>query len=83
DKPIRDFTEKEMHDFLHREPTKVKVEGVNLTYEGLIPKVRKSFLSKDKEALQPHIRAFVDRAVAFTACPECGGTRLSEAARAS
>ncbi|MFI1865208.1 ATP-binding cassette domain-containing protein [Streptomyces jumonjinensis] len=83
DKPIRDFTEKEMHDFLHREPTKVKVEGVNLTYEGLIPKVQKSFLSKDKEALQPHIRAFVDRAVAFTACPECGGTRLSEAARSS
>ncbi|MER7044961.1 ATP-binding cassette domain-containing protein [Streptomyces jumonjinensis] len=83
DKPIRDFTEKEMHDFLHREPTKVKVEGVNLTYEGLIPKIQKSFLSKDKEALQPHIRAFVDRAVAFTACPECGGTRLSEAARSS
>ncbi|MFD1831346.1 ATP-binding cassette domain-containing protein [Streptomyces desertarenae] len=83
DKPIREYTAKEMHDFLHREPTKVKVEGVNLTYEGLIPKIRKSFLSKDREAMQPHIRAFVDRAVTFTACPECGGTRLSEAARSS
>ncbi|MET9344872.1 excinuclease ABC subunit UvrA [Nonomuraea sp. NPDC003804] len=83
DKPIRDFTEKEMRDFLYREPTKVKVEGVNLTYEGLIPKVQKSFLSKDRTALQPHIRAFVDRAVTFTACPDCGGTRLSEAARSS
>jgi excinuclease UvrABC ATPase subunit len=72
-----------MHDFLYREPTKVKVEGVNLTYEGLIPKVQKSFLSKDVDALQPHIRAFVDRAVTFTACPECGGSRLSEAARSS
>ncbi|WP_214370646.1 ATP-binding cassette domain-containing protein [Pseudonocardia sp. H11422] len=82
-KPIRKFTEKEMHDFLYREPTKVKVEGVNLTYEGLIPKVQKSFLSKDREAMQPHIRAFVDRAVTFTTCPECGGTRLSEAARSS
>ncbi len=83
DKPIRDYTETELHDFLHREPTKVKVNGVNLTYEGLIPRVQKSFLSKDREALQPHIRAFVDRAVTFTACPECGGTRLNEAARAS
>ncbi|MEU4211083.1 excinuclease ABC subunit UvrA [Streptomyces sp. NPDC026206] len=83
DKPIRKFTKKEMHDFLYREPTKVKVEGVNLTYEGLIPKIRKSFLSKDKEAMQPHIRAFVDRAVTFAACPECDGTRLSEAARSS
>ena len=82
-KPIRDYTESELHDFLHREPTKVKVNGVNLTYEGLIPKIRKSFLSKDREALQPHIRAFVDRAVTFTACPECAGTRLSEAARSS
>ncbi|TDB76714.1 excinuclease ABC subunit UvrA [Micromonospora sp. KC723] len=82
-KPIRAFTKREMHDFLHREPTKVKVEGVNLTYEGLIPKVQKSFLTKDREAMQPHIRAFVDRAVTFTACPECGGTRLSEAARSS
>ncbi|GGY85000.1 excinuclease ABC subunit UvrA [Streptomyces nitrosporeus] len=83
DKPIRDFTEQEMRDFLHREPTKVKVEGVNLTYEGLIPKIQKSFLSKDKEAMQPHIRAFVERAVAFTTCPECEGTRLSEGARSS
>ncbi|MFH8929496.1 ATP-binding cassette domain-containing protein [Streptomyces pristinaespiralis] len=82
-KPIRDFTKKEMQDFLHREPTKVKVEGVNLTYEGLIPKIQKSFLSKDKEAMQPHIRAFVERAVTFTTCPECDGTRLSEGARAS
>ncbi|MFE4799497.1 ATP-binding cassette domain-containing protein [Streptomyces sp. NPDC056708] len=83
DKPIRKFTEKEMQDFLHREPTKVKVEGVNLTYEGLIPKIQKSFLSKDKEAMQPHIRAFVERAVTFTTCPECEGTRLSEGARSS
>ncbi|MGH3309606.1 MAG: excinuclease ABC subunit UvrA, partial [Streptomyces sp.] len=83
DKPIRKYTKKEMEDFLYREPTKVKVEGVNLTYEGLIPKVQKSFLSKDREAMQPHIRAFVDRAVTFTACPECEGTRLSEAARSS
>ncbi|MFJ1827831.1 ATP-binding cassette domain-containing protein [Streptomyces sp. NPDC088178] len=83
DKPIREFSEKEMRDFLHREPTKVKVEGVNLTYEGLIPKIQKSMLSKDKEALQPHIRAFVERAVSFTTCPECDGTRLSEGARSS
>ncbi|QKW14267.1 excinuclease ABC subunit UvrA [Verrucosispora sp. NA02020] len=82
-KPIRKFTKKEMQDFLYREPTKVKVEGVNLTYEGLIPKVQRSFLAKDRESLQPHIRAFVDRAVTFTTCPECGGTRLSEAARSS
>jgi excinuclease UvrABC ATPase subunit len=82
-KPIREFSEQEMRDFLHREPTKVKVEGVNLTYEGLIPKIQKSFLSKDKEALQPHIRAFVERAVTFTTCPECEGTRLSEGARSS
>ncbi|MGN5635211.1 ATP-binding cassette domain-containing protein [Streptomyces sp. AC154] len=82
-KPIRRFTKKEMHDFLYREPVKVKVEGVNLTYEGLIPKIQKSFLSKDKEALQPHIRAFVERAVTFTTCPECDGTRLSEGARSS
>ncbi|MCX4820169.1 excinuclease ABC subunit UvrA [Streptomyces sp. NBC_01142] len=82
-KPIREFTKKEMQDFLYREPTKVKVEGVNLTYEGLIPKIQKSFLSKDKEALQPHIRAFVERAVTFATCPECDGTRLSEGARSS
>ncbi|MFF3084655.1 ATP-binding cassette domain-containing protein [Streptomyces nojiriensis] len=83
DKPIRKYTKKEMQDFLYREPTKVKVEGVNLTYEGLIPKIQKSFLSKDKEAMQPHIRAFVERAVTFTVCPECEGTRLSEGARSS
>lgn len=83
DKPIRDYTRKEMQDFLYREPTKVKVEGVNLTYEGLIPKIQKSFLAKDKEALQPHIRAFVERAVTFSTCPECDGSRLSEGARSS
>src|SRR5205085_5558125 len=82
-KPIRDYTKKELHDFLYKEPIKVKVKGVNLTYEGLVAKVQKSFLSKDPDALQPHIRAFVDRAVTFTACPQCGGTRLSEAARSS
>jgi excinuclease UvrABC ATPase subunit len=82
-KPIRKYTKKERHDFLYKEPTKVKVKGVNLTYEGLVPKVQKSFLQKDKEALQPHIREFVDRAVTFTACPECGGTRLNQAALAS
>ncbi|MEV4167947.1 excinuclease ABC subunit UvrA [Nonomuraea sp. NPDC049709] len=83
DKPIRDYTEKELHDFLYKEPVKVKVDGVNLTYEGLIPKIQKSFLAKDREAMQPHIRAFVDRAVTFTTCPECKGTRLSEEARSS
>ena len=82
-KPIRKYTKKELHDFLYKEPVKVKINGVNLTYEGLVPKVQKSFLSKDPDALQPHIRAFVDRAVTFTACPDCGGTRLSEAARSS
>jgi excinuclease ABC A subunit len=83
DKPIRRFTKKELHDLLHKEPTKIKVDGINLTYEGLIPKMQKSMLSKDVDALQPHIRAFVERAVTFTTCPECGGTRLSEAARSS
>jgi excinuclease UvrABC ATPase subunit len=82
-KPIRDYTKKELHDFLYKEPTKVKIKDVNLTYEGLIPKVQKSMLSKDPEALQPHIRAFVERAATFTACPDCGGTRLNEAARSS
>ncbi|MBF6472308.1 MULTISPECIES: ATP-binding cassette domain-containing protein [Nocardia] len=82
-KPIRKYTKREMQDFLYKAPTKVKVEGVNLTYEGLIPKIQKSFLSKDREAMQPHIRAFVDRAVTFATCPECDGTRLSEAARSS
>ncbi len=82
-KPIREFTKTEMHDFLYKEPVKVSVNGVNLTYEGLVPKVQKSFLSKDPDSLQPHIRAFVDRAATFTACPDCGGSRLSEAARSS
>jgi excinuclease UvrABC ATPase subunit len=82
-KPIREYTQKELDDFLYKEPTKVKVNGVNLTYEGLVAKVQKSFLSKDPDGLQPHIRAFVDRAATFTACPECGGTRLSEGARSS
>jgi excinuclease UvrABC ATPase subunit len=83
DKPIRKFTKKELNDLLYREPTKIKVEGINLTYEGVIPKIQKSMLSKDKEAMQPHIRAFVDRAMTFTTCPDCDGTRLSEAARSS
>ncbi|MGI8608132.1 MAG: ATP-binding cassette domain-containing protein [Candidatus Dormibacteria bacterium] len=82
-KPIRKYTKKELQDFLHKEPTKVKIKGVNLTYEGLIPKLQKSMFSKDREGLQPHIRAFVDRAATFAACPECGGTRLAEAARSS
>jgi excinuclease UvrABC ATPase subunit len=82
-KPIRKYTKKELHDFLYKEPVKVKINGVNLTYEGLIPKLQKSMLSKDPDALQPHIRVFVDRAVTFAACPDCGGTRLSEAARSS
>ena len=83
DKPIRKYTKKELHDLLHKEPTKIKVDGINLTYEGLIPRIQKSFLSKDVEAMQPHIRAFVERAVTFTTCPECDGTRLSHAARMS
>jgi excinuclease UvrABC ATPase subunit len=83
DKPIRKFTKKELHDLLHKEPTKIKVDGINLTYAGLIPTIQKSFLSKDPSSLQPHIRAFVERAITFTACPDCGGTRLNEAARSS
>lgn len=83
DKPIRKFTKKELDALLHKEATKIKVDGVNLTYLGLIPQIKKSFLSKDVEAMQPHIRAFVERAVTFTTCPECGGTRLSELARSS
>ena len=83
DKPIKKFTKKELHDLLHKEPTKIKVDGINLTYTGLIPQIQKSFLSKDVDALQPHIRAFVERAVTFTSCPECKGTRLNEAARSS
>jgi excinuclease UvrABC ATPase subunit len=83
DKPIRKYTKKELHDLLYREPTKIKVEGINLTYSGLIPQIQKSFLSKDVEAMQPHIRAFVERAVTFTTCPECDGTRLSKEALSS
>jgi excinuclease UvrABC ATPase subunit len=83
DKPIAKYTKKQMHDLLYKEPTKIKVDGINLTYEGLIPKIQKSFLSKDVDALQPHIRAFVERAVTFQTCPECDGTRLNEAARSS
>jgi excinuclease UvrABC ATPase subunit len=83
DKPIREYTKRELHDLLHKEPTKIKVDGINLTYEGLIPRIQKSFLSKDVDGLQPHIRAFVERAVTFTTCPECDGTRLSKEARSS
>ena len=83
DKPIRKYNKRELHDLLYKEPTKIKVEGINLTYSGLIPTIQKSFLSKDPDAMQPHIRAFVERAVTFTTCPECDGTRLSEAARSS
>ncbi|MBT2595034.1 excinuclease ABC subunit UvrA [Arthrobacter sp. ISL-72] len=83
DKPIAKFTKREMQDLLYKEPTKIKVEGINLTYEGLIPKIQKSILSKDVDAMQPHIRAFVERAITFQACPECDGTRLSPEARSS
>ncbi|MEU5564329.1 excinuclease ABC subunit UvrA [Micromonospora musae] len=83
DKPIRRYTKKELHDLLYREPTKIKVEGINLTYAGLIPQIQKSFLAKDVDSLQPHLRAFVERAVTFTTCPECDGTRLSKEARSS
>ncbi len=83
DKPIGQYTKRELDDLLHKEPTKIKVDGINLTYEGLIPRIQKSMLSKDVDTLQPHIRAFVERAVTFTACPDCGGTRLNEPARSS
>ncbi|HEX3328044.1 MAG TPA: excinuclease ABC subunit UvrA [Actinomycetota bacterium] len=83
DKPIRKYNKRQLNDLLYKEPTKIKVEGINLTYEGLIPRIQKSFLSKDVDALQPHIRAFVDRAVTFGTCPECDGTRLSKEARSS
>jgi excinuclease UvrABC ATPase subunit len=83
DKPIRSYTKKELHDFLHHEPVRKKIAGINMTYEGLIPRIQRSMLSKDKEGMQPHVREFVDRAVTFTACPECGGTRLTETARSS
>lgn len=83
DKPIREFTQSELHDFLYKEPTKVRIAGLNLTYTGLIPSIQKSYLSKDREAMQPHIRAFVERAVTFTACPDCNGTRLNAGPRSS
>ncbi len=82
-KPIRDYSAAELQDFLYKEQTKVKFQSMNMTYEGLIPKVQKSFFSKDRDAMQPHIRAFVERAATFAPCPDCGGTRLSEAARSS
>ena len=83
DKPIKKFNKRELHDLLYKDPTKIKVEGINLTYSGLIPQIQKSFLAKDRDAMQPHIGAFVDRAITFTTCPDCGGTRLSDAARSS
>ncbi|MFG2180784.1 ATP-binding cassette domain-containing protein [Streptomyces abikoensis] len=83
DKPIRKFTKRELHDFLHHEPTRMKIAGINMTYEGLIPRIRKSMLAKDREGMQPHVREFVDRAVTFTTCPDCDGTRLGEGARSS
>ena len=82
-KPIRDYTKQERHDLLYRDPVRMKIEGINMTYEGLVPRIQASYLSKDVEVMQPHIRAFVERAVTFTTCPDCGGTRLSEAARSS
>ncbi|MFE5831770.1 ATP-binding cassette domain-containing protein [Streptomyces sp. NPDC056508] len=82
-KPIRSYTKRELDAFLHHEPTRMKIAGINMTYEGLVPRIQKSFLAKDKEGMQPHIRAFVERAVTFTTCPECDGTRLAEGARAS
>ncbi|KZF09240.1 MULTISPECIES: ATP-binding cassette domain-containing protein [unclassified Rhodococcus (in: high G+C Gram-positive bacteria)] len=83
DKPISKYTKKELDDLLYREPTKIKVDGINLTYSGLVPQIQKSFLSKDVDAMQPHIRAFVERAITFTTCPDCLGTRLNEGARSS
>ena len=83
DKPIKKFNKRELHDLLYKESTRIKVDGINLTYDGLIPKIQKSMLSKDVDAMQPHVRAFVERAVVFTTCPDCDGTRLSEAARSS
>jgi excinuclease UvrABC ATPase subunit len=83
DKPIRSYTKRELKDLLYKEPTRIKVDGINLTYEGLIPKIQKSMLSKDVDSLQPHVRAFVERAVTFSTCPDCDGTRLSQEARSS
>ena len=82
-KPIRDYTPRERHDLIHHEPVRMKIEGINMTYEGLVPRIQGSFLSRDRDSLQPHIRAFVDRAATFTPCPECGGSRLSAAARSA
>ncbi|MFF8947875.1 ATP-binding cassette domain-containing protein [Streptomyces sp. NPDC014940] len=83
DKPISKYTKRELRDFLHHEPTRMKIAGINMTYEGLIPRIQKSMLAKDRESMQPHIREFVDRAVTFTTCPDCDGTRLNEGARSS
>src|ERR1700712_5542973 len=83
DKPIAQYSRRELDDLLHKEPTKIKVEGINLTFDGLIPKIQKSILSKDVDAMQPHIRAFVERAITFQTCPECDGTRLTPEARSS
>ncbi|MFF7560670.1 ATP-binding cassette domain-containing protein [Streptomyces pseudovenezuelae] len=83
DKPIRKFTKRELQDFLYREPVRMKIAGINMTYEGLVPRIQKSMLAKDRESMQPHIREFVDRAITFMVCPECEGTRLSEGARSS
>ena len=83
DQPIKNFTKRQLHDLLYKEPTRIKVEGINLTYEGLIPKITKSMLSKDPEAMQPHVRAFVERAITFQTCPDCGGTRLAKEALSS
>ncbi len=83
DKPIKDFTKRQLHDLLYKEPTKIKAEGVNVTFEGLIPRIQKSFLSKDVEAMQPHVRRFVERAITFGTCPDCEGTRLAPEARSS
>ncbi|MFC8921920.1 ATP-binding cassette domain-containing protein [Cellulosimicrobium sp. NPDC057127] len=83
DKPVREFTDRQLHDLLYKEPTKIKAKGINVTYEGLIPKIQKAMFSKDVDSLQPHVRAFVERAATFATCPDCGGTRLSESARSS
>ncbi len=81
--PIAQLSAEQRHDLLYREPTKVKISGINLTYEGLIPKITKSLLSKDVDAMQPHIRAFVERVATFARCPDCDGTRLTDAARSA
>lgn len=83
DKPIGKFTKRELQDFLYREPVRMKIAGINMTYEGLVPRIQKSMLAKDRESMQPHIREFVDRAITFMVCPDCGGTRLNEGARSS